>query len=255
MSTTTRIKLVMFLFYFIYIPINFFMSPFLIGKGVDIVVAGLLQTLGLVILIVVLLNNGVIADKIKNPKKVLKIIVNIEKSELLSLDKFSEKLDEIDASFWKEGVCQLHIRVSTDESEAIINIVGTFIFLFAIMYYDNVYPLNLILVAIFSGLIGWSIGPTVSALGENFKMRKYKKQFGINYPILNTGVGPSDPLKAEKSLPQLDKIAGYPSTIFIDKKGEVRKIHTGFSGPGTGAFYITHIHSFNKLVDALVAEK
>ena len=49
------------------------MSPFLIGKGVDIVVAGLLQTLGLVILIVVLLNNGVIADKIKNPKKVLKI--------------------------------------------------------------------------------------------------------------------------------------------------------------------------------------
>ena len=28
-------------------------------------------------------------------------------------------------------------------SEAIINIAGTFIFLFAIMYYDNVYPLNL----------------------------------------------------------------------------------------------------------------
>ncbi len=89
----------------------------------------------------------------------------------------------------------------------------------------------------------------------NTALKKYKKQFGINYPILNTGVGPSDPLKAEKSLPQLDKIAGYPSTIFIDKKGEVRKIHTGFSGPGTGAFYITHIHSFNKLVDALVAEK
>ena len=63
------------------------------------------------------------------PKKVLKIIVNIEKSELLSLDKFSEKLDEIDASFWKEGLCQLHIRVSTDESEAIINIGDNFKFL------------------------------------------------------------------------------------------------------------------------------
>ena len=63
------------------------------------------------------------------PKKVLKIIVNIEKSELLSLDKFSEKLDEIDANFWKEGVCQLHIRVSTDESEAIINIGDNFKFL------------------------------------------------------------------------------------------------------------------------------
>ncbi len=88
----------------------------------------------------------------------------------------------------------------------------------------------------------------------NAALKKYKKQFGITYPILHTGVGPSDPLKAEKSLPQIDKIAGYPSTIFIDKKGEVRKIHTGFSGPGTGDFYQAYIKSFNKLVDELLAE-
>ena len=69
-------------------------------------------------------------------------------------------------------------------SEAIINIVGTF--LFAIMYYDDVYPLNLILVAIFSGFIGWSIGPTVSALGENFKMRNYKKKYGLLSKIVIT---------------------------------------------------------------------
>ena len=62
-------------------------------------------------------------------RKVLKVVVNIEKSELVSLDKFSEKLDEIDGSFWKEGVCQLHIRVLTDESEAIINIGEHFKFL------------------------------------------------------------------------------------------------------------------------------
>jgi FtsH-binding integral membrane protein len=71
-------------------------------------------------------------------------------------------------------------------SEAIINIAGTFLFLFAIMYYDDVYPLNLILVAIFSGFIGWSIGPTVSALGENFKMRNYKKKYGLLSKIVIT---------------------------------------------------------------------
>ena len=71
-------------------------------------------------------------------------------------------------------------------SEAIINIVGTFLFLFAIMYYDDVYPLNLILVAIFSGFIGWGIGPTVSALGENFKMRNYKKKYGLLIKIVIT---------------------------------------------------------------------
>ncbi len=89
----------------------------------------------------------------------------------------------------------------------------------------------------------------------NAALKKYKKQFGINYPILHTGVGPSDPLKAEKTLPQIDKIAGYPSTIFIDKKGEVRKIHTGFSGPGTKEFYQAYIKSFNQLVDELLAEQ
>jgi len=71
-------------------------------------------------------------------------------------------------------------------SEAIINIAGTFLFLFAIMYYDDVYPLNLILVAIFSGFIGWGIGPTVSALGENFKMRNYKKKYGLLSKIVIT---------------------------------------------------------------------
>ncbi len=36
---------------------------------------------------------------------------------------------------------------------------------------------------------------------------------------------------ANQALPMLNKIMGYPTTIFIDKKGRVRKIHTGFSGP------------------------
>ena len=64
-------------------------------------------------------------------------------------------------------------------SEAIITIIGSFIFLFAIMFFDDSFPLNIILVSIFSGFIGWSIGPTISVLGESFKMKKYKKQAGL----------------------------------------------------------------------------
>ena len=55
-------------------------------------------------------------------KKIQKIVVDIEKSDLSSLDIFSEKLDEIDSSFWSNGSCQLHIKVLTDQSEAIIDI-------------------------------------------------------------------------------------------------------------------------------------
>ena len=98
-------------------------------------------------------------------------------------------------------------------SEAIINIAGTFIFLFALMYYDDVYPLNLILVGIFSGFIGWSIGPTVSALGENFKMRKYKKQFGL----LSKSVVTERKTTTEKFFGQKDE----KKTMFYEKSNPI----------------------------------
>jgi thiol-disulfide isomerase/thioredoxin len=77
--------------------------------------------------------------------------------------------------------------------------------------------------------------------------------FNIPYPMLITGYTPSrgDP---EKSLPMLADFKGFPSTIIIDKKGDVRKIHTGFSGPGTGEYYTQFIDEFEKLTDDLLAE-
>ena len=65
------------------------------------------------------------------------------------------------------------------KSEAFITIFGSFASLFAIMFFSENYPTNLILVAIFSGFIGWSMGPTISAIGESFKMKKYLKKAGV----------------------------------------------------------------------------
>ena len=48
---------------------------------------------------------------------------------------------------------------------------------------------------------------------------------------------------------------GFPTTIIIDKKGDVRKIHTGFSGPGTGKYYTEFVAEFEKLTNDLLAEK
>ena len=64
-------------------------------------------------------------------------------------------------------------------SEALITILGSFASLFAIMFFSENYPTNLILVVIFSGFIGWSLGPTISAIGESFKMKKYLKMAGV----------------------------------------------------------------------------
>jgi thiol-disulfide isomerase/thioredoxin len=83
------------------------------------------------------------------------------------------------------------------------------------------------------------------------KLDFMQKRFQIGYPLLLAGTNDAD---AGKYLPQLSRIAGYPTTIFIDKRGKVRKIHTGFSGPGTGKFYDEYIDEFNALINKLLSE-
>lgn len=58
----------------------------------------------------------------------------------------------------------------------------------------------------------------------------------------------------EKALPAINGLKTYPTSIFIDKKGEVRKIHTGFSGPATGLFYEEFKRDFNNQIDELLKE-
>ncbi len=78
------------------------------------------------------------------------------------------------------------------------------------------------------------------------------KRYDTTYDILFAGKLGDD--ATAKALPQVSKIMGYPTTIFIDKKGKVRKIHTGFNGPATGLFYEEFKQDFNKIVDDLLAE-
>jgi thiol-disulfide isomerase/thioredoxin len=83
----------------------------------------------------------------------------------------------------------------------------------------------------------------------------FKKRFHVEYPVLITGVTVSDSLRAEKTLPQLEKIEAFPTTIFVDKKGNIRKIHSGFNGPATGSHFTEYKDEFNKFVAMLLAEK
>jgi thiol-disulfide isomerase/thioredoxin len=83
-------------------------------------------------------------------------------------------------------------------------------------------------------------------------LKRLKKRFGIGYEIVFGGK--AGPEAIAKVLPEIDNFSGYPTTIFIDKQGQVRKIHTGFSGPATGLFYEEFKTEFNQLIDELVAE-
>lgn len=95
---------------------------------------------------------------------------------------------------------------------------------------------------------------TTSYAESKKSLRSFITRFKVTYPVLVTGVTVTDTLKTEKTLPQIEKIVGFPTTIFIDKKGMVRKIHTGFNGPGTGDHYEIFKKEFNELVDGLLKE-
>ncbi|KAA5549352.1 peroxiredoxin family protein [Adhaeribacter rhizoryzae] len=84
------------------------------------------------------------------------------------------------------------------------------------------------------------------------RLEKLKSRFGINYPLLVAGT--RDKESAAKTLPMLNHVMAFPTTIILDKKGAVRKIHTGFSGPGTGHYYEEFVQDFEKTIQKLLQE-
>jgi peroxiredoxin len=85
-------------------------------------------------------------------------------------------------------------------------------------------------------------------------LRKFKQRFGVQYPMLITGARSADADKAAKTLPQLTDIKYFPTTIFIDKKGHVRKVHNGFYGPGAQDYHEAYKREFFDTIEELKAE-
>ena len=61
-------------------------------------------------------------------KKVKDVVINLEESELISLDEFSDKLEKVKREFWTTSGCNLFVKVITNDSEAIIDIGEKFRF-------------------------------------------------------------------------------------------------------------------------------
>ena len=85
-------------------------------------------------------------------------------------------------------------------------------------------------------------------------INKLKKAVGVSYPILLAQFGSESKQKASDKLPMLNQVISYPTTVFIDKKGEVRKIHTGFNGRATGEKYTQFTKEFEYFVAQLLSE-
>ena len=85
-------------------------------------------------------------------------------------------------------------------------------------------------------------------------IRRLKEWVGIEYPVLLAQYGSTNKTKAQEKLPMLNHVLSYPTTIFIDRSGKVRKIHTGFNGPATGKKFTEFKTDFNNFIDELLTE-
>ena len=101
----------------------------------------------------------------------------------------------------------------------------------------------------------------VEAIGVHFERKtdeayvknaieKFKKRYGIEYDEVFGGV--SDKNVVAKTFPALNTFLSFPTILFIDKKGNVAKIYTGFTGPATGVYYDHFVKEFNTEIDTLL---
>ena len=81
---------------------------------------------------------------------------------------------------------------------------------------------------------------------------RLKERLNAKYDFLIGGV--ANKKKTAETLPMLNHVMSYPTTIFLDRKGNIRKIHTGFYGPGTGKLYDDYVTELHAFLNELLAE-
>lgn len=85
------------------------------------------------------------------------------------------------------------------------------------------------------------------------RVKKMKEKLKVTYDLVIAGTDNTE--KASQTLPMLNKIMGFPTTIIIGKDGKVKNIHTGFEGPGTGIYFEQYKERFNQIINELLAQK
>ncbi|MBP6389281.1 MAG: TlpA family protein disulfide reductase [Flavobacteriales bacterium] len=83
-------------------------------------------------------------------------------------------------------------------------------------------------------------------------LRRFRDQLEVKYDILYAGSANKEIAGAK--LPFLDHVMSYPTCIFIDRAGKVRRIRTGFYGPGTGEHYAHYKRNLDAFLQHLLNE-
>lgn len=99
-------------------------------------------------------------------------------------------------------------------------------------------------------IIALSFERALDLPGAKIQLAKVQKAKKIPYTLLLAGATAED--KPMDKIPKLKNFISFPTTVFLNRKHEVVKVHAGFTGPGTGEFFDKWKQEFNQTVNELL---
>lgn len=84
------------------------------------------------------------------------------------------------------------------------------------------------------------------------RVRAYADRFNADWPLLIGGL--ADKAKASAELPILDQVRAFPTTIFLNERNEVVRVHSGFVGLAGRGDHLKQQRAFETIIDELLAE-
>jgi len=83
-------------------------------------------------------------------------------------------------------------------------------------------------------------------------VQKFVLQNQLNFTFLVAGK--ASKVLAQQHFPMLNHVMSFPTTLYVDKKGVIRKIYTGFYGPATGSYHEEYTKETYSFIHDLINE-
>lgn len=100
-------------------------------------------------------------------------------------------------------------------------------------------------------VVGFSFERKQDPAQANAHLLDYKKKMRLPFEVVLAGEANKD--EAAKFFPALSQVMAFPTMLILDKKGQIRRVHTGFDGPATSKYADFKQH-FTSLMGELVQE-
>lgn len=96
--------------------------------------------------------------------------------------------------------------------------------------------------------VGYETGSGFEDYARNID--RFKKKLNVDFTFLVGG--PANKGVASEHFKMLNEVISFPTSIFIGKDGAVKRVHTGFNGPGTGSYYEEYMIKTEGLIQELL---